>query len=73
MNHLRDKIPWRCRSHHNSRSDETKEGETRRERANDNTHPIPSKTEDGHDLEREAEGGKEHAQMVAPFEELNGG
>ena len=73
MNHLRDKIPWRCGSHHDSRSDETKEGEARRERANDNTHPIPSKTEDGHDLEREAEGGKEHAQMVAPFEELNGG
>ena len=73
MNRLRDKVPWGSGSHHDSRSDETKEGEARRERANDHTHPIPSETEDGHDLEREPEGGKEHAQIVTPFEKSNGG
>ena len=33
---------------------------------------MASETQDGHDLQREPGGGREHAQMIASFEGLNG-
>ena len=44
---------------------------TRRERANINTRLVPGEAHDSNDLEGEPEHGEEHAQVVAPFEELN--
>ena len=69
-------VAWyqsRRRSHHENRSDETKERKARRERADTDTHLVPSEAQDSNDLESEPNCGEEHAQMVTPFEELDGG
>ena len=60
-------------SNHDARSDKTKEGKPCGEGANAHAHLIPSEAQNGHDLQGKSRGGKKHAQLVAPFEELNRG
>lgn len=60
-------------SYCDERSDEAKESESCREGASTYPHLIPSGAQNGHNLENKSRGGKEHAKMITPFEELNRG
>lgn len=71
-NRLRDKVPCKPRSHHGSRSNKTEEGEARR--GDLMTTPMLSQTKKRIAvIGREPKGGKQHAKMDVPFEELNRG
>ena len=59
-------------SHDYSRRNEGKERNRRREDANSDTHFIPSIAQNPHNLQCEPHRSQKHAQMITPFEELNG-
>ena len=71
MNHPCGWVSCSDGSNHDARSNKTKEGKPRGEGANAHAYLIPGETQNGHNLQGKSRGGKEHAQLVAPFEELN--